>query len=87
MADQQVGNQHGLATVHVGATGVASNLSGTATANIGFEEDNMDTIGAMRTRLAAIDGTYYTEARLNNMSYNDLIYAIRVNDHPSTIKQ
>lgn len=42
-------------------------------------------IAAMRTRLAAINGTYYTAARLNDMSENDMIYAIRLNDEAAGI--
>ena len=47
----------------------------------------MDSISAMRARLAAINGTYYTAAVLNMMTVNDMVYAIRVNDFPGTIKQ
>lgn len=36
--------------------------------------------GSLRSRLAAINAGYYTSARLNNMTKNDMIYAVRVND-------
>lgn len=38
---------------------------------------NMSTISSMRTRLAAINAGYYTAARLNNMTENDMMYALR----------
>lgn len=41
------------------------------------EINNMTSVSAMRTRLAALDGTYYTTARLNNMTRNDMVYALR----------
>lgn len=41
---------------------------------------NYDSITAMRTRLAAINGSYYTTAFLDAMTTNDMIYAIRLND-------
>jgi len=40
----------------------------------------------MRTRLAAIDSGFYTTARLNTMTRNDMVYAVRVNDYASTVK-
>lgn len=86
MADQQIGNIHGVTVAHVGGATSKTNLSGTATAHFGYENDNLDNIDFMRTRLAAIDAAYYTAARLNTMTYNDLIYAIRVADAPATIK-
>lgn len=41
---------------------------------------NYQSVSAMRTRLAAINAGYYTAARLNQMSRNDMIFAIRQND-------
>lgn len=41
------------------------------------EINNMTSISAMRTRLAALNGAYYTTARLNNMTRNDMVYALR----------
>lgn len=46
---------------------------------------NYASIAAMKTRLAAINGTYFTTARMNTMTVNDLIYALRLNDDPTTI--
>jgi hypothetical protein len=42
--------------------------------------------GAMETRLAAANGTYFTAARLNQMTANDKIYALRTIDDAAGIK-
>lgn len=41
---------------------------------------NFKDISAMRTRLAAISGTTFTAARLEAMTKNDMVYALRAND-------
>lgn len=64
-----------------------TNLSGTDLANTGFSDADLLSIAAMRSRLATIDAGLYTAAYLNGMTYNDMVYAIRLNDHPQTIKQ
>ncbi len=46
---------------------------------------NYSSISAMRTRLAAISGTAYSAARLNSMTPNDMIYALRLNDDATSI--
>lgn len=38
---------------------------------------NYDSVGALKTRLAAINGAYWTTARLNLYTKNDLQYALR----------
>lgn len=48
-----------------------SNLSASA---------NYDSVGALRTRLAAINGSYWTAARLNLYTKSDLQYALRLAD-------
>lgn len=63
------------------------NLSGSDDPQDGFFDADMVDIDAMRTRLASIDGTYYTATRLNGMSWNDMVYAIRTSDHSETISQ
>lgn len=63
------------------------NMSGTSDPDIGFSDANMLSISALRTRLAAIDGGYYTTARLNQMTRNDMVWAVRQNDHPESISQ
>jgi hypothetical protein len=39
----------------------------------------------LRTRLAAINGSYFTAARLNQMTKNDMMYAVRIADDPGSI--
>lgn len=46
---------------------------------------NYSSISAMRTRLAAINGTLYTSAELDRMTTNDMVYALRMNDDKTTI--
>lgn len=41
-------------------------------------------VGALRTRLAAQDATYFTATRLNQMTKNDMVYALRVRDELGT---
>ena len=41
---------------------------------------NYASITAMRTRLNAISATTYTAARMDAMTHNDMIYAIRQSD-------
>lgn len=41
---------------------------------------------ALRTRLAAANGTYFTTARLNQMNENDMTYALRQIDDAAGIK-
>lgn len=41
---------------------------------------NYASISALRTRLAAINGAYYTAAVLDVLTVNDMQYAIRLND-------
>lgn len=46
---------------------------------------NFFSIGALRTRLAAFNGAYYTSARLDQMSDNDMVYALRVADEAGSL--
>lgn len=89
MADQQVGNKEGVAAVSIGnGTTNKSNMNGsTGAPDVGLDMDNADTISTMKARLAAIDAGFYTAARLNSMTYNDMVYAIRRNDFATSIKQ
>lgn len=81
--DAQIGNNLGVSAK--GITSGISNLNGGTGPQAGLAIANCDTVLAMRTRLAAISGTTYTAAVLNTMSFNDMKYAIRLNDNPTTI--
>ena len=42
------------------------------------EEANYDNVQAMRTRLTAINAARYTTTRLDAMTMNDMVHALRV---------
>lgn len=42
------------------------------------EVTNAGTVAALKARLTALNGTSYTAARLNSMTKNDMLYALRV---------
>lgn len=89
MADQQLGHQLGFAGVSIG-DGLTnrSNLNGgTSVPGTAFDDDDCDNITAMKSRLQTIDATFYTDARLSTMTYNDLVFAVRTADNSGTIKQ
>lgn len=58
------------------AAAVASNLG---------TPGNYGSVNALRTRLAAANGAYYTTGRLNQMSKNDMVYALRTIDDAAGI--
>lgn len=89
MANQQVGNIHGVAAVAAGSGTEKTNLTGDSDGNpqTGYADADLLTIQAMKDRLAVIDPGFYTADRLNTMTVNDMKYAIRVNDNPTTVKQ
>lgn len=89
MADQQIGNQPGVAAVHTGSGTQRSNMTGSNTgAGNGWDDTNAndDSIATMKTRLTVINAGYFTAARLNAMTANDMLYALRQADFPTTIK-
>ncbi len=63
-----------------------SNLNGGRDTDAGFADSRFLTVEDMRQRLQAIDAGFYTDRKLNTMTHNDLVYAIRVADHAGTIK-
>lgn len=89
MADQQIGNQAGVAAAHTGSGTQKTNMTGSNTGPGNGWDDasvNDDSIATMKTRLAAINGAYFTAARLNTMTANDMLYALRQADFPTTIR-
>lgn len=56
------------------------------TTNPVTSDASMKDITAMRARLTAINATTFTAARLNTMTENDMLYAIRMNDDAAGIK-
>lgn len=51
----------------------------------GFVDPDMLTVDRLRRKLKEIDSTYYTDAVLDSMLVNDMVYAIRLEDHPETV--
>ena len=68
MADFDISDPIGLTDKRVdrGRTGVQGQA----------EINNMTSVSVMRTRLTALNGAYYTAARLNNMTKNDMTFAL-----------
>lgn len=46
---------------------------------------NYISVGAMRSRLAAANAGYYTNAKLDQMTVNDMVFALRSIDDRTTI--
>lgn len=89
MADQQVGNQLGVAAAHTGSGTQKTNMTGSNTSpQNGFDDGNVndDSIATLRARLTAISASTFTAARLNTMTQNDMVYALRLADFPTTVR-
>lgn len=71
MADLDITANDGLTDKRVGR-------GNTTATHILAEKANMDSVADMKTRLAAINGTSYSAARMHSMTKNDLVYAMRV---------
>lgn len=64
-----------------------ANLNGGVGVYSGFNaQGNFTSIQSMRDRLKAISPTTYSDTEMDKMTYNDLVYALRVNDYPGSIK-
>lgn len=77
MADSQIG------AIDLGLT-FRNETQGTNAALVATPA-NYASITALRARLTAINATSYTATRMNQMTVNDLIYAVRLNDDPASI--
>lgn len=83
MADLQIGNRQGV------AANKGQNINGGDDAQTGFKGTTPTawlSIADVRARLAVLNAGYYTSARLNQMTDNDCIYALRVLEDPTTVK-
>ena len=69
MASGQVSPPHGFEDKRRGRV-----LTGT---DNNAERTNMLSVSDMRTRLTALNAGYYTTARLDAMTVNDMLYALR----------
>lgn len=75
MANLQLGSVIGV------NANALKNINGGDDDGAGFTDADMATIDAMRARLTAISGVSYSAARLDAMTTNDMIYALRVHDN------
>ena len=73
----QIGNEANIAKESQAAVTGPSNINGGDEVIAGYNSNNFNNVSAMRTRLAALNA-YYTTAVLNTMSFNDMVYAMRV---------
>jgi hypothetical protein len=76
MADNQIGE------VGFNFTNSLKSPGQTADDNLMGDYTNIDT---MRTALSTFDATTYTEAVLNTMSVNDMVFALRSIKDPKTL--
>lgn len=80
--------QHQLGDLE--ASGIVSRaraVAGSVAVNTGMlaTPANYTSIAALDARLIAINATTYTQAQLDKMTANDKIFAIRLNDDPTTV--
>lgn len=80
MADSMIGVPR-ISFVNALKTG---NGSFSQTSNLA-NASNYVSVGAMRTRLAAANGGYYTATKMDQMTVNDMIWALRSIDDRTTI--
>ncbi len=82
MADVELENPLGFVDKRREPKGVdAGNAPGLHVAAAGTADaSNFSSVAGLRARLTAINATYYTAARLNLMTKNDMVYAVRLTD-------
>lgn len=73
----QIGNTPNLTIPSQAGVNGPSNINGGDELLTGYNSSNFNTLAAMRTRLAALSA-YYTVSVLAQMTYNDMVYALRV---------
>lgn len=66
-------------------TRVNPNNNGGASTLAGFALISAITLEDIRSRLKVINSAYYTDARMDGLTYNDLVYALRLADAPGSI--
>lgn len=83
-ADITVTNADGLYRPGAWA-GPPTNLNGGSSSGAGLVLTGQGTVDDMRQRLKIINPTYYTDALLNALTENDLVYAIRLADASASV--
>jgi hypothetical protein len=66
--------------------GDLGNANGNPVAAGSGDASNYASVAGLRARLTAIDSTYYSSARLDKLTKNDMVYAVRQNDDAAGIK-
>ena len=80
-----------MANTAMGFTRVTVPISTKAIADMGgvvsgfATPANYVSVGALRARLAAANATYYTTAKLDHLTVNDMVFAVRSIDDKTTI--
>ncbi len=82
MAQHQIG---GLSADEITARNRAVAGSVATTSSVYASPVNYGSLQAARTRLTAINGTYFTSARMDTMTGNDIFFALRTLDDANTI--
>lgn len=81
MADSERENGPGFVDVRYDNKANTGSLAGTPHSGVNYND-----VADLRTRLAAANGAYFTAARLNGMTKNDMVYALRVIDDAAGIR-
>lgn len=81
MATTQIGNILGVTAV------AGKDINGGDDLLAGWNDGALQaSTSSIRTRLAAFNGALYTTAYLDSLTFNDMVYALRLADAPATIK-
>lgn len=80
-----------MADSQMGPPNLSFTMSNKAVSGMGGTSSGLNTpanymsVAALRGALAAANGTYYTSARLDALTVNDMIFALRNIQDPTTI--
>ena len=75
MANIDLENPYGFVDKRVGR--------GNAATHVAAESANMDSVYDLRARLTALNAAYFTATRLDAMTKNDMVYALRLGSSDS----
>lgn len=80
MSNAQIGNQVGFTDARESPASDANDKSAQVSNEVNYSD-----IASLDARLTAIDAAYYTAGRLQQMTFNDKVYAVRSNDDSASI--
>lgn len=84
MAYQQIRTPNVCLANSLKASAVYTDVAGNSNSQLNTPL-NYTSVQAMRNRLSALNGTYYTSLRLDSLTVNDMIFALRSIDDRTTI--